>query len=51
LAIIFFTRVATVYMVLWNDTIIVPCDSQVWAIGVATGIIEFVTREDCLDIR
>ena len=31
-AIIFFTRVATVYMVLWNDTRIVPCDSQVWAI-------------------
>ena len=32
LAIIFFARGATVYMVLWNDTRIVPCDSQVWAI-------------------
>jgi len=32
LAITFFTRVATVYMLLWNDTRIVPCDSQVWAI-------------------
>jgi len=28
----FFTRVATVDMVLWNITRIVPCDSQLWAI-------------------
>jgi len=32
LTIIFFTRVATVDMVLWEDTRIVPCDSQLWAI-------------------
>ena len=30
--ILFFTRVATVNMVLWEDTRIVPCDSQLWAI-------------------
>jgi len=30
--IIFFTRVATVDMFLWEDTRIVPCDSQLWAI-------------------
>jgi len=49
LTIIFFTRVATVDMVLWEDTRIVPHDSQLWAIqctwpGVATGTIEFATR-------
>ena len=32
LTIIFFTRVATVDMVLWEDTRIFPCDSQLWAI-------------------
>ena len=32
LTIIFFTRVATVDMVLWEDTRIVPRDSQLWAI-------------------
>jgi len=32
LTIIFFTRVATVDMVLWEDTRIVPHDSQLWAI-------------------
>jgi len=31
LTIIFFTRVATVDMVLWEDTRIVPHDSQLWA--------------------
>jgi len=32
LTIIYFTRVATVDMVLWEDTTIVPRDSQLWAI-------------------
>jgi len=32
LTIIFFTRAATVDMVLWEDTRIVPHDSQLWAI-------------------
>jgi len=32
LAIIFFTRVATVDMALWTNTRIVPRDSQLWAI-------------------
>ena len=34
-------------MVLWEDTRIVPRDSQLWAIqshGVTTGTIEFATR-------
>ena len=30
--IVFLTRTATVDMVLWDDTRIVPCDSQLWAI-------------------
>ena len=30
--IVFLTRIATVDMVLWDDTRIVPCDSQLWAI-------------------
>jgi len=32
LTIVFLTRIATVDMVLWDDTRIVPCDSQLWAI-------------------
>ena len=49
MAIIFFTRVATVAVVLWEDTIIVPHDDQLWAIQstwsiVATGTIEFATK-------
>jgi len=32
LTIIFFTRVATVDIVLWEGTRIVPRDSQLWAI-------------------
>jgi len=28
----FLTRIATVDMVLWDDTRIVPCDSQLWTI-------------------
>jgi len=32
LAIVFLTRIATVEMVLWDDTRIVPCDSKLWAI-------------------
>jgi len=37
-------------MVLWDDTRIVPCDNQLWALpqysehGVATGTIKFATR-------
>ena len=30
--IVFLTRIATVDMVLWDDTRIVPCDSQLWEI-------------------
>jgi len=32
LTVVFLTRIATVDMVLWDDTRIVPCDSQLWAI-------------------
>jgi len=32
LTIVFLTRIATVDMVLWDDTRIVPCDCQLWAI-------------------
>ena len=32
LTIVFHTRIATVDMVLWDDTRIVPCDCQLWAI-------------------
>jgi len=32
LTFVFLTRIATVDMVLWDDTRIVPCDSQLWAI-------------------
>jgi len=32
LTIVFLIRIATVDMVLWDDTRIVPCDSQLWAI-------------------
>ena len=31
--IVLLTRIATVDMALWDDTRIVPCDSQLWAIG------------------
>jgi len=56
LTIIFFTRVATVDMVLWEDTRIVPCDSQLWAIQCAwssyrNNRICYKGWEDCLDIR
>ena len=46
LAIIFFSRVATVCMVLWNDTLVhvITRYGQYGAHGVATGIIEFATR-------
>ena len=47
MTIIFSPRVATVDMVLWEDTIIVPHDNQLWAIQctwIATGTIEFATR-------
>jgi len=38
LTFVFLTRIATVDMVLWDDTRIVPCDSQQYsAHGVATG--------------
>jgi len=29
---VFLIRIATVYMGLWDDTRVVPCDSQLWAI-------------------
>jgi len=32
LTIVFLPRIVTVDMVLWDDTRIVPCDSQLWAI-------------------
>ena len=32
LAIVFLTGIATADMVLWDDTRVVPCDSQLWAI-------------------
>jgi len=32
LTIVFLTRIATVGMVVWDDTRILPCDSQLWAI-------------------
>ena len=32
LTIVFLTRTATLYMVLWDDTRVVPCDSHIWAI-------------------
>jgi len=33
LTIVFLTRIAlTIDMVLWDDTRVVPCDSQLWAI-------------------
>jgi len=32
LTIVFLTRIATVDMVIWDDTRVVPCDSQLWAI-------------------
>jgi len=32
LTIVFLTRIATVDVVLWDDTRIVPCDSQLWTI-------------------
>ena len=49
MTIIFFTRVATVDMVLWEDTRIVPRDIQLSygqnsVHGVATETIEFATR-------
>ena len=41
LTIVFLTRIATVDIVLWDDTRIVPCDSQQYsAHGVATGTTE-----------
>ena len=51
LAIVFFTRVATVYMVFWNDTRIVPCDSQVqWRIqGGSMGSMEPLSHESTAD--
>ena len=45
MTIVFLTRVETVDMVLWDDTRIVPCDSQLStnsAYGVATGTSEYV---------
>jgi len=56
LTIIFFTRAATVDMVLWEDTRIVPRDSQLWAIQCALSSyrnnrICYKGWEDCLDIR
>jgi len=51
MTIVFLTRIATVDMVLWDDTRIVPRDSQLWAIystdGVATGT-EYATRAGSL---
>ena len=45
LTIVFLTRIATVDMVSWDDTRIVPCDSQQYsAYGVATGTTEYATR-------
>ena len=32
LTIVFLARIATVVMVLWDDSRIVPCDSQLWEI-------------------
>jgi len=43
LTIIFSPRVATVDMILWEDTVIVP-HGQYSAHGVATGTIKFATR-------
>jgi len=53
--IIFFPRIATVDMVLWEDTIIVPHDSQLWAIqctwsSYRNNRICYKGWEDCLDI-
>jgi len=43
-------RIATVDMVLWDDTRIVPHNSQLWAVysahGVATGTTEYVTMAE-----
>jgi len=32
LIVVFLTRIATADIVLWDDTMILPCDSQLWAI-------------------
>jgi len=46
---VFLTRIATVDMVLWDDTRIVPCDNQQYsAHGVATGTTEYATRAGSL---
>jgi len=37
--IIFFTRVATVDVVLWKDTRIVPHDNQLWAAASEAGML------------
>ena len=45
LTIVFLTRFATVDVVLWDDTRIVPCDSQLWVIRIqCTGTAEYATR-------
>ena len=56
LTIIFFTRVATVDMVLWEDTRVVPRDSQLWAMqctwsSYRNNRICYKGWEDFLDIR
>ena len=43
LTIVLLTRFATVDVVLWDDTRIVPCDSQLWVIE-CTGTTEYATR-------
>ena len=56
MTIIFFTRVTTVDMVVWEDTRIVHHDSQLWAIqytwsSYRNNGICYKGWEDCLDIR
>jgi len=56
LTIVFLTRIATVDMVLWDDTRIVPSDSQLWAIqctwsSYRNNQICYKGREVYLDVR